>query len=70
VSFRVVSKRRYPAVTASDAMYALLDNSRTADVWASEVVAQWQQQQQLAADNGTLNKVGTQAVMPQSVRTI
>jgi hypothetical protein len=51
-------------------MYALLDNSRTADVWASEVVAQWQQQQQLAADNGTLNKVGTQAVMPQSVRTI
>jgi hypothetical protein len=54
--FRVVS-RRYPAVTASDAVYALLDNSRTADVWASEVVAQWQQQQQLAAGNGTLNKV-------------
>ena len=31
--------------------------SRTADVWAKEVIAQWQQQQQAASDAGTLNKV-------------
>jgi hypothetical protein len=31
--------------------------SRTADVWAGEVVAQWQAQQQLAAEQGNVNKV-------------
>ena len=33
------------------------NNSRTADVWAAEVIAQWQAQQQVAIDAGTLNKV-------------
>jgi len=33
------------------------NNSRTADVWAAEVIAQWQAQQQVAIDTGTLNKV-------------
>lgn len=41
----------------------LLCNSRTADVWAGEVVAQWQQQQQLAAEQGNLNKVFVQYVL-------
>lgn len=42
--------------------------SRTADVWAAEVIAQWQAQQQVAIDAGTLNKVFTQfTLLLQSV---